>query len=465
MRFDIVSVFPSYLNSLKLSLVGKATEGGAIDIQVHDLRDWTEDRHRTVDDTPVGGGAGMVMRADIWGKALDEAFDADLGKDSPRRILAIPTPAGYPLSQEICADLAKNSDQIVIACGRYEGIDGRVAEHYASLEDVEVFEFSLGDYVLNGGEVAALALVEAVARLVPGVIGNPASLVEESHGGAGLLEYPSYTRPLDWRGLPVPGILTSGDHRRVARWRRDEALRRTVLRRPDMIAALDASSLDRRDRAALGQHGWYWPKHSDLGMKPIKPTAEFVRDVAVAGDYSALARRTFPDACPPGMDQDDVTAFLEENLSRAAFEEYIASPDCVVVGIRDDKSVLIAYSLCVIPEADGVAGAEGGAPVDAVLSNGERIGPLIEMSKFYLDRPWRGTGLAGMLMNATLHELSARTRAWERPYVWLGTNAKNRRAYGLYAKLGFESVGHRSFMVGEQNNDDIVMARTLDVTY
>lgn len=465
MRFDIFSVFPSYLNSLQLSLVGKAKEGGAIDIQVHDLRDWTEDRHRTVDDTPVGGGAGMVMRADIWGKALDEAFDADLGKDSPRRILAIPTPAGYPLSQEICADLAANSDQIVIACGRYEGIDGRVAEHYASLEGVEVFEFSLGDYVLNGGEVAALALVEAVARLVPGVIGNPESLVEESHGSAGLLEYPTYTRPLDWRGLAVPGILTSGDHGRVARWRRDEALRKTALRRPDMIGGLDAGSLDRRDRAALGQHGWYWPLRSDIGMRPIKPTAEIAKDSSLAADYSALASRTFPDACPPDMADDDITAFLEENLSEDTFAAHIESTDHVVVGIRDNKNELIAYSLCIIPEADGAAGVEDGAPVDVVLSNGERIGPLIEMSKFYLDRAWRGTGLAGMLMNATLHELASRTRAWERPYVWLGTNPKNRRAQGLYAKLGFEQAGRRQFMVGEQNNDDIVMARTLDVTY
>lgn len=465
MRFDIFSVFPAYLNALQLSLVGKASEGGAIDIAVHDLRDWTEDRHRTVDDTPVGGGAGMVMRADIWGRALDSAFDIDLGRENPRRILAIPTPAGYPLSQEICTDLARNSDQIVIACGRYEGIDGRVAEHYASREEVEVFEFSLGDYVLNGGEVAALALVEAVARLVPGVIGNPESLVEESHGSAGLLEYPTYTRPLDWRGESVPQILTSGDHGRVARWRRDEALRRTALRRPDMIAALDAQKLDRRDRAALGQHGWYWRARPELGEHPIKPVLEITDKRQLASDYADLAARTFPDACPKTMAAEDIEAFIAGNLSEEAFAGYIASPRHVLVGLRDQQCRLIAYSLSLLPEGDGAAGIEDGAPVDAVLSDGERLGPLIELSKFYLDQEWRGSGLAGKLMTATLKALSAQTREWERPYIWLGTNAGNRRAQGLYSKLGFELVGRRQFMVGEQNNDDVVMARTLDVSY
>lgn len=463
MRFDIFSVFPSYLNSLQLSLVGKATEAGAIDIRVHDLRDWTSDRHRTVDDTPVGGGAGMVMRADIWGNALDTAFESDLGVENPRRILAIPTPAGHPLTQEICVDLAERCDQIVIACGRYEGIDSRVASHYDNHDDIEVFEFSLGDYVLNGGEVAALALVEAVARLVPGVIGNPDSLVEESHGSAGLLEYPNYTRPLDWRGESVPPILTSGDHGRVARWRRDEALRKTALRRPDMIAALEAVDLDRRDRAVLGQHGWYWPKHPEVGAHPVKPVTEL--PTGGASGYSELARRTFPDACPDYMSKDDIELFMDANLSPDMFRTYLSSDSWVLVGVRDPKGNLIAYSLSLVPQGDGVAGETEGAPSDAVLSAGERQGPLIELSKFYLDRPWRGSGIAGLLMTATLEELAARTKEWPRPYLWLGTNRGNKRAKALYSKLGFEKVGTREFTVGEQNNDDIVMARTLDVTY
>ncbi|WP_054952086.1 tRNA (guanosine(37)-N1)-methyltransferase TrmD [Flaviflexus massiliensis] len=465
MRFDIFSVFPSYLNSLQLSLVGKASVAGAIDVQVHDLRDWTTDKHRTVDDTPVGGGAGMVMRADIWGKALDTAFVEDVGVENPRRILAIPTPAGHPLTQEICVDLAERCDQIVIACGRYEGIDSRVATHYDSHDDIEVFEYSLGDYVLNGGEVAALALVEAVARLVPGVIGNPESLVEESHGSAGLLEYPNYTRPLDWRGESVPPILTSGDHGRVARWRRDEALRKTALRRPDMIAALDASTLDRRDRAVLGQYGWYWPKNPDVGAHPVRPVTELSATPEVASHYSELARRTFPDACPQDMLASDIDAFMDAHLGRDMFTTYMESADWLLIGLRDTRGALIAYSLSSIPDGDGVAGEEDGAPVDTVLAAGPRKGPLIELSKFYLDRQWRGSGLAGMLMTATLEELSSRVREWERPYLWLGTNTGNKRARSLYTKLGFEKVGNRHFTVGEQNNDDIVMARTLDVTY
>jgi len=231
-----------------------------------------------------------------------------------------------------------------------------------------------------------------------------------------------------------------------------------------MIASLDASALDRRDRAALGQHGWYWPSRPAIGTRPTKPRAEFVHDVPMAADYARLAQRTFPDACPPDMRQEDIAAHVGDHLSQAAFESHIEAPDRVLVGIRDGGE-LIAYSLSVLPDGDGAAGADRGAPLDAVLPHGERIGPLIEMSKFYLDREWRGTGLAGMLMNATLHELAARTRAWERPYVWLGTNPRNRRAQALYAKLGFTVTGRRSFMVGEQNNDDIVMARTLDVTY
>jgi len=223
-RFDIVSVFPEFFAVLDLSLIGKARERGILDIAVHDLRDWTDDPHRSVDDTPFGGGAGMVMRPDVWGAALDDT----LGDDG---VLAVPTPSGTPLTQRMCEDLAAVG-HIVLACGRYEGIDARVADHYEE-SGVRVVRYSLGDYVLNGGEVAAVALVEAVGRLVPGLVGNPESLVEESHGAAGLLEYPVYTRPARWRGLDVPAVLTSGDHGKVARWRRDRALEVTAGRRPD----------------------------------------------------------------------------------------------------------------------------------------------------------------------------------------------------------------------------------------
>ena len=248
MRVDVVSIFPDYLAPLDLSLVGKARTSGILDLRVHDLRDWTTDRHRTVDDTPFGGGAGMVMRPDVWGTALDDVL-----QDGAH--LLVPTPSGAPLTQRRAEELA-HEQQIVIACGRYEGIDSRVAEHYAQRPGIRVSEFSIGDYVLNGGEVAALVLIEAVARLLPGVVGNPHSLVEESHGDAGLLEYPVYTKPPQWQGHDVPEVLFSGHHARIERWRRDQALRRTSARRPDLVAALDPGSLDRHALALLAALGW-----------------------------------------------------------------------------------------------------------------------------------------------------------------------------------------------------------------
>ena len=248
MRIDVVSIFPDYLAPLELSLVGKARTSGLVDLRVHDLRDWAPDRHRTVDDTPFGGGAGMVMRPDVWGAALDDVL-TDGGQ------LLVPTPSGTPLTQRTAEALA-HERHLVIACGRYEGIDARVAAHYAARPDVAVTEYSIGDYVLNGGEVAALVLVEAVVRLLPGFVGNPASLVEESHGVAGLLEYPVYTKPPVWAELEVPEVLLSGHHGRIARWRRDEALERTASRRSDLVAALEVDGLDARDLDVLAEHGW-----------------------------------------------------------------------------------------------------------------------------------------------------------------------------------------------------------------
>ena len=214
MRFDVISTFPEFFSVLDLSLVGKARDAGVLDIEVHNLRNWATGKHLSVDDSPSGGGAGMVMRADVWGHAIDDVI-------SEGAVLAIPTPSGAPLTQRDLERLS-TAKQIVIACGRYEGIDARVAEHYRT-SSVEVFEYSLGDYVLNGGEVAAIALVEGVSRLVEGVIGNPESLAEESHSAEGLLEYPVYTLPRSWRGLETPAVLFSGDHSRIRRWRRDQA--------------------------------------------------------------------------------------------------------------------------------------------------------------------------------------------------------------------------------------------------
>ena len=250
MKIEVITIFPEYLAPLGLSLVGKARETGVLDIRVHDLRAWTSDRHRTVDDTPYGGGAGMVMKPDVWGAALDAVVPA--GADPAPR-LVVPTPSGVVFDQELASELAAEP-WLVFACGRYEGIDARVVEDAASR--MTVTELSVGDYVLNGGEVAALVVIEAVARLLPGVVGNPESLVEESHGTDGLLEYPVYTKPPRWRGHDVPEILISGHHGKIARWRRDQVLRRTAERRPDLVERLDPATLDRHDQAVLAELGW-----------------------------------------------------------------------------------------------------------------------------------------------------------------------------------------------------------------
>ena len=249
MRLDVVTIFPDYLAPLDLSLIGKARQQGLIDLHVHDLREFTHDRHRTVDDTPYGGGAGMVMRPEPWGEALDHVLEAGAAAVAGPVVphLLVPGPGGVPFTQTMARQLA-GQPWLAFACGRYEGIDERVYDD--ARERMPVTVVSLGDYVLNGGEVAVLAMVEAIARLVPGVIGNAESLVEESHED-GLLEYPVYTKPPQWRGRGIPQVLLSGHHGQIARWRRDERLRRTAERRPDMVAALDPATLDARDLEVL----------------------------------------------------------------------------------------------------------------------------------------------------------------------------------------------------------------------
>ena len=212
MRIDVVTIFPDYLAPLELSLIGKAREQGLLDVRVHDLREHTHDRHRTVDDTPYGGGAGMVMRPEPWGEALDALVASGSGAEGAVPRLLVPTPSGMPFTQAMARDLAAEP-WLAFACGRYEGIDERVFEYAATLGEVRLV--SLGDYVLNGGEVAAMAMIEAVGRLVPGVVGNPESLVEESHED-GLLEYGSYTKPANWRDREVPSVLLSGNHAAIA---------------------------------------------------------------------------------------------------------------------------------------------------------------------------------------------------------------------------------------------------------
>lgn len=290
MKIDVVSIFGDYLDPLRLSLVGKAVETGLIELDVHDLRSWTHDRHRKVDDTPYGGGAGMVMMPEPWGAALDDlvgppgdSVTTRASGSDPRLIVL--TPSGRSFTQVVAHELAAES-HLIFACGRYEGIDARVTEHAAGRMRVD--ELSIGDYVLNGGEAAALVIIEAVVRLIPGVIGNPASLDEESHGldHDGLLEYPAYTKPASWRGLDVPEVLFSGHHVKIAAWRREQALAKTRERRPELIPSTeviltDATPADAGELLTL-QRAAYLPEGRLHGSFEIPPLTETLVELTAA---------------------------------------------------------------------------------------------------------------------------------------------------------------------------------------
>jgi tRNA (guanine37-N1)-methyltransferase len=270
-RIDIVTIFPDYFGPvgedgrvgdsgpLGVSLIGKAGARGDIDFRVHDLRAWATDVHHTVDDTPFGGGPGMVMKADVWGSALDDVLGAAPAPATQAR-LVVPTPSGMPFTQELAAGYSGEA-HLVFACGRYEGLDARVVAEAQTRMPVD--EVSIGDYVLAGGEAAVVVIVEAVCRLLPGVLGNEQSHSDDSFGGtggamSGLLEGPVYTRPRTWREHEVPDVLLSGNHRAIARWQRDEALRRTAANRPDLVRRLAAApdGLDKRDRQVLADVGF-----------------------------------------------------------------------------------------------------------------------------------------------------------------------------------------------------------------
>lgn len=227
MRIDAVTIFPDYFDALNLSLLGKAREKNLIQFEAHDLRNWTSDKHKTVDDSPYGGGAGMLMKPEPWGLAFDELLHAN-----GETIVIFTNPAGEVFKQSTAQELA-SAKHIVFACGRYEGIDQRVIDYASTKAKVRLI--SIGDYILNGGEVAAIAMIESIARLIPGVIGNQESLAEESHNESGLLEYPSYTKPASWRGFDVPEVLTSGNHAAIAAWRHEQQVERTRTVRPDLL--------------------------------------------------------------------------------------------------------------------------------------------------------------------------------------------------------------------------------------
>ncbi|MGW1197371.1 tRNA (guanosine(37)-N1)-methyltransferase TrmD [Streptomyces sp. NPDC002536] len=252
MRLDVVTIFPEYLEPLNVSLVGKARARGQLDVRIHDLRSWTHDKHNTVDDTPYGGGPGMVMKPEPWGEALDEIIAS--GDGAP--VIVVPTPSGRPFTQELAVELS-GKPWLVFTPARYEGIDRRVIEEYG--DRVDVREVSIGDYVLAGGEAPVLVMVEAVARLLPGVLGNAESHRDDSFAPgamADLLEGPVYTKPPEWRDRGIPDVLVSGHHGKIARWRRDEALRRTTANRPDLIERADPAAFDKKDREMLSILGW-----------------------------------------------------------------------------------------------------------------------------------------------------------------------------------------------------------------
>jgi len=247
MRIDIVTIFPEFFSVLDVSLLGRARQSGLIELGIHDLRNFTVDRHRTVDDTPYGGGAGMVMKPEPWGEALDSILSTCEAQGADAPVVIFPSPAGELFTQKLAYEFAIEP-RLVFGCGRYEGIDQRVVDYAATR--VRVRLVSLGDYVLNGGEVATMAMVEAIGRLIPGVVGNPKSLIEESHSD-GLLEYPSYTKPGKWRGFDVPPVLLSGNHAAIAKWRREQQLQRTRAVRPDLLPPENAVADDVAPSAGL----------------------------------------------------------------------------------------------------------------------------------------------------------------------------------------------------------------------
>ena len=303
MRYDVVTIFPEYLEPLKLSLLGKAREKGLVDLHLHDLRDYTFDRHRTVDDTPYGGGAGMVMKPEPWGLALDEvlaasplqtaAEDSAEGADpaaDTRPLLIVPSPAGAVFDQAMAYELAEEK-HIVFAPARYEGIDERVLDW--AQEGFRVMPVSLGDYVLYGGEVAVMAMIEAITRLIPGAMGNPASLEEESHTG-GLLEYPVYTKPAVWRDREVPEVLLSGNHGAIARWRRDRQIERTLERRPDLLEAYPVEQWDKKDRRFLAERGVHFANPAKAAAK--KKTKQQKDAAEAASSEPASSEASAPEA-------------------------------------------------------------------------------------------------------------------------------------------------------------------------
>jgi len=387
LRADVVSIFPDYLAPLRLSLIGRAIETGLVDLDVHDLRTWTHDRHRTVDDTPYGGGAGMVMKPEPWGAALDTIVPP--GSAATAR-LVVPTPSGRRFTQAVAAELAAES-HLVFACGRYEGIDSRVMADASTRMRVD--EISIGDYVLNGGEAAVLVILEAVVRLLPGVIGNPESLTEESHAAEhdGLLEGPVYTKPTTWRGLEVPPVLLSGNHGAIAAWRRTQALERTHRVRPDL---------------------------APTRFEGESRTAEVVRPAvaADAGEMFTLQRAAF---VTEGQINDSFRIPpLTETLAELAAS--LLTTDTVLVAREDTRDGRL------------VGTVRGGGRADGVWW----------VSRLMVAPDLQGRGLGGDLLRWILDAAPPGAPAE------LLTGAASRHNLGFYRRFGFRVVDHGVDEVG-----------------
>lgn len=530
MRFDFITIFPEYFEPLHLSLLGKAERSQRLSWHVHNLRDWTHDKHQSVDDTPLGGGAGMVMRPDIWGNAIDQVL-----ADSPaaqRVVLAIPTPAGKLLDQRLVENLA-TADQIVVACGRYEGIDARVAEHYrrrsqgalqgrlqeswqepqestnqaatsraamgqsamdqsacanadfasgASANGIpannansdpvtlEVLEFSLGDYVLNGGEIAGLVLAEAIGRLLDGVVGNPESLVEESHSSLGLLEYPVFTRPRNWRELSVPEVLLTGNHGQIDRFRRTQSLRRTAFTRPDLLAKIPQDQLNSQDREVLAQAGWL--------IKPeVKPVRFRLAQESDMAQVAELAAATFPLACPDFVPEAQIQEFIREHLQESELLRLMREENARIY-VAEIGTIGTVGAVGAARKTDATGEFDANSALEATSAaekTGEFIAytltlPTLEedlpncppgasyLSKCYTALRFHGSGVSGALIEFAVEDAR---QAYNCAAIALGTNIGNSRAQKFYKRHDFKRVGRRKFLVGETENLDDVFVREL----
>ena len=395
MIIDVVSIFPEYLAPLDLSLIGKARRDGLLDLRVHDLREFAHDRHRSVDDTPYGGGAGMVMKPQPWAEALDHVVAS--GEDSARPRLVVPGPGGMPFTQALARELAEEP-WLAFACGRYEGIDERVYEYAADDLGLEVSVISLGDYVLNGGEVAVLAMVEAVARLLPGVIGNAESLVEESHEH-GLLEYPVYTKPASWESAPgvtreVPPVLLSGDHGAIAAWRHQQRLDRTAARRPDLLHASQAVHGTAGPSGQGGQGGLE-------GLDGL--------DIAVATAADAPELMTLGRACWLSEAQ------ANDSLSIPPLVETLPE---VVAGIAEWRTWTVRV---------------GGRLVGSVRGRRAPTEPTLwQIGRLMMAPDLQGRGLGRALLAFAEAQAPADAAAY-----WLNTGARSERNLRIYRKAGY----------------------------